>query len=124
MRCVTKQRPFPGPFLGSGMPARPLPAGPACPGPGAPLIAGLSPAMRCATGGDVNPDRLTPRFYARMSFGWPRRWPPASSVPALVLSHGFILTEAGSVSGAFSAFADHFRSVLHLVLPKLQPGHG
>lgn len=37
--------------------------------------------VRCTTGGDVNPDCRW--AFWPISFGWPRRWPPAPAVPAL-----------------------------------------
>jgi hypothetical protein len=40
-------------------------------------------AKRCATGGDVNPDCSLSGAFATISFGWPRRWPPAPAVPAI-----------------------------------------
>ena len=40
-------------------------------------------AKRCATGGDVNPDCSLTDAFTPISFGWPRRWPPAPAVPAI-----------------------------------------
>jgi hypothetical protein len=72
---------IPSPFLGSSAPLRSVTGALRADRLDPLHVEGLSPSGQRDTGGDVNPDCQD--AFAPISFGWPHRWPPTPSVPAI-----------------------------------------
>jgi hypothetical protein len=71
----------------------------------APIRGTLSPRRHRTLAATINPDCLL-GVFTPMSFGWPRRWPPTSAVPAFgCFARSSSRGKPDSVLGAFSIFA-------------------